>query len=206
MRAKICRHARRLSKLDTPSSLKSSAHAILTRALAVIFRVMTQAWKALNALVLKISNALRRGFNLLSISQTNIATNYCGVTQGDEMSKEQVVNDGVQAIQSGVSGVYADQLGLAYDKGMSEAPQTPGGFTQEQMDQAIADALAADEVIDQEKLAEAQAQAQGQIDALNAALADMTGKYDVEHAAVEGFRGKIDELQGSLDKIKELLG
>lgn len=154
----------------------------------------------------------------------NLIKRLFGVKTGEkEMSKEQIIADGLAAVNAGLQQVIADQLGSAIDKALAEAPV--GGdpskiFSQEELDQKIADALvlakqdldkqladalAADEIIDQEKLEEAHQAAQTEIDAVKAALADVTAKLSVEHEAVQGFKDKVGGLQAALDILKGLI-
>ncbi len=101
------------------------------------------------------------------------------LTQGEEMAKEDIVQAGVGAIQSGVVQVYSDELGKAYDggfqDGVASVPVSEGGFSQEQLDQAVADGVAAQKAADD--LADAQLKAD--FDALvskEAVEAELIGK------------------------------
>lgn len=131
------------------------------------------------------------------------------------MSKEQIVMDGVSAIQSGVAQVYGDELGKAYDGGFGEGvasvpPCEPGGdpskiYSQEEYDAKLAADLAADALIDDEQIAAARAEVQVQVDLVTAALAEMTAKKEIAEGAVQGFKDKIDGLQSALDLLKSLI-
>jgi len=170
-----------------------------------MYHVIQKIWKPLSACLRPITKSLRRGFSLLSTSQINVATNDGGVTQGDDMSKEQVVSDGVAAIQQAI----VDRLGAAYDSGLAEAPVGGGDpskiFSQEEFDAKLAESLAADALIDAEEIAAARAELQLQIDGVNASLVEMTAKYETEHGALQGFKDKVEGLQGALDVLKGLL-
>lgn len=125
------------------------------------------------------------------------------------MAKEDVVAAGVKAIQDGEVQVLTDTLGSVFDQGLASAPVGGGDptkiFSQEELDQKVAEVLAADELLDQEALAAAQAAAQVQIDALSVALQEMTDKYGAEHEALQGFKDKITDLQTALDLLKSLI-
>lgn len=125
------------------------------------------------------------------------------------MAKEDVVQAALTAIQEGQLAILTEQLGSVYDQGLASAPVGGGDpskiFSQEELDQKIAEALAADDVLDQEALSKAQAEAQVKIDELTVALADMTAKFGAEHEAVQGFKDKIDGLQQALDLLKSLI-
>jgi tRNA A37 threonylcarbamoyltransferase TsaD len=75
------------------------------------------------------------------------------VTQGEDMSKEQIVSDVVAEIQAGVVQLYTEKVGEAIDKAMAEVPVGGGDpskiYSQEELDAAVqakADADAAADV------------------------------------------------------------
>ncbi len=113
------------------------------------------------------------------------------------MAKADVVATGLSAIQSGVTQVYSDQLGLAYDGGFTDGVAsvpvgTGGGFQQSDIDAAVAAAQA----VDAQALSDAKAVS-------DAALADLQSKLDTLAAKEGQEAGVIAGLQGSLQAIKD---
>lgn len=127
------------------------------------------------------------------------------------MAKADVVAAGITAIQSGVTQVYTDQLGVAYDGGFTDGVAsvpagTGGGFQQSDIDAAVAAAIAplnqsisdltAKDAGDVQALADAKV-------ASDAAVADLQGKLDTLAAAKSVDDGIISGLQGALQQIKD---
>lgn len=92
-------------------------------------------------------------------------------------------------------------LGACYDQGLADAPPAGVGFTQADIDAAVAAAQA----VDAQALAAAQAQAQSDIAAVQSALDAMTSKEQLEEGAVADVKASILQVQASFDAIKALL-
>lgn len=129
-------------------------------------------------------------------------------TKGVIMAKADVVAAGLAAIQSGVTQVYSDQLGLAYDGGFKDGVasvpvSTGGGFQQSDIDAAVkaakdADALAlsASQAADAQAFSDAKAASDSAIAALQSKFDDLAKKEGSEASVIAG-------LQGSLQAIKD---
>lgn len=125
------------------------------------------------------------------------------------MSKEQIVVDGVAAINAGVQQVFADQMGLAIDKAIAElpVPQPGGGFTQEDLDKARADQKGADQlVIDDlsQKLAQALADDTADKDALALVQAQLEALH-LEHDVLLSKEATEAQVIAGLAQAKSVL-
>ncbi len=125
------------------------------------------------------------------------------------MSREEVVTNGVAAIQAAEVEAISNELGKAFDSGLAEAPVGEGGISQEQVDAmiktAVDKAIADDELLDIQALADAKA-------ASDLMLADLQTKFDelaveeeLEKNTVKRIQDSLDEVQASFDAIKALL-
>lgn len=129
------------------------------------------------------------------------------------MGRQEVIDGQVSAIQSGQLEVLKSGLGVAFDAGMSESGG--GGFTQTDIDNAVAAAVLPlnDQIVglqgqvqaDAQVLADAQAKAQADLDAVSKSLVDMTAKEQLEELAVADVAAKIAQVQEAFDAIKALL-
>ncbi len=113
--------------------------------------------------------------------------------------KQDVVDAGVAAVQAAEVAALKEQLGLAYDSGVSDAQG--GGLSQADVDAAVQAVKDADAAI----LEAAKADFQAQLSAVQQALSDMTAKEQLEEAAVADVKAKIDSVQEAFDKIKAFL-
>lgn len=130
------------------------------------------------------------------------------------MSKEQIIADGLAAVNAGLQQVIADQLAVACDKTLAEAPIGGGDpskiFSQLELDQKIADALvlakqesdlqlasalAADEVIDQELLAQVRAEAAAALAEIQARFDQLTEKEGKESQVLSGLQSSLEQMK-----------
>lgn len=135
------------------------------------------------------------------------------------MSKELVVAEQKSAILAGQDAALQAGLELVYDKALAEAPVGGGGFTQEQMDAAVALAVA--------PLNEANALLQGQVDFhvakdvedekqiaagklaledLRVAFEALSAKEQVEAGIIDGLKGSLAILQDVVAKLSGVVG
>lgn len=147
------------------------------------------------------------------------------------MGKLDVVAAQKAAVLSGQDAALEGGLGACYDQGSADGvasvPASEGGFSQEQLnaavasalaaaqagsDQALADqkaasdaAFAADEAEDEKALVALQASMQEKLDALNAELVAMTAKEQIQELAVAAVKASILEVQAAFDAIKAIL-
>jgi len=116
--------------------------------------------------------------------------------------KQDVIDAGVAAVQEAEKAALAEQLGVAYDAGMADAPKPEGGgLSQADVDAAVA----AQKAIDDKAMADAQALADGKMADLQKALEDMTAKEQLEEAAVADVQAKVEQVQAAFDAIKAIL-
>ncbi len=102
----------------------------------------------------------------------------------------------------------SDAAGQLFDKIMAdEVSQQPviQGFTQDQMDAAVAAGVTTAQAADAVSLAQAQAQAQSALQVVQAALDSMTAKEQLEEQAVAGLQSSIGQVQSALDAIKAII-
>lgn len=114
------------------------------------------------------------------------------------MSKEQIVADALQAISAGQSQVLSDAIGKAVDQSAVEQKASDGTLSQADLDKAVADALAAQKVVDDKALADAKAAADAAMADIQKQLSDMSAKEQAEE-------GVISSLQGSLQKAQDAI-
>ena len=130
------------------------------------------------------------------------------------MPKEEIVANGVSAIQIAEVEALSAQLGIAYDAG--KADQAAPVLDQSAVDAAVAvalaqakvesdAALAAVLVLDAQALAEAQAKAVADVAAVQELLAVMTAKELGEELVVSNLQNSVLAVQASLDAIKSLI-
>ncbi|MGZ6468426.1 MAG: hypothetical protein ACXWQJ_14095 [Bdellovibrionota bacterium] len=114
------------------------------------------------------------------------------------MTKEEIVQAGVAAIQSAQVQAISDQLGIAVDSAIASVPPSAGGFSQADIDTAVAAAKAVD--------AEAMASAKS---ASDAALADMQSKLDAlkgqEESAIAELQESMAKAQAAIAAVMALL-
>ncbi len=113
--------------------------------------------------------------------------------------KQDVVDAGVAAVQAAEVAALKEQLGLAYDSGVSDAQG--GGLSQADVDAAVQAVKDADAAI----LEAAKADFQAQLSAVQQALSDMTAKEQLEEAAVADVKAKIDSVQEAFDKTGRII-
>lgn len=110
--------------------------------------------------------------------------------------------------------------GALYDAGFADGVASVpvvvgGGFTQENIDaavaaqkaiddQALADALAADQAVDEAKLAELQAQCDVDKAALQVKIDELVAKQANDEATVKGLQDAMSAVQASWDAVKAL--
>lgn len=100
------------------------------------------------------------------------------------MAKDASVQKGIDSVSSAIGVVYDE----GFQDGVASVPQSPGGFSQEQVDTMVADAVAAAKADDQAKLDDMSLQ-------LGKALSDD-----------EADKKAIADKQSLIDQIKALLG
>lgn len=120
------------------------------------------------------------------------------------MAKEDVVAAGVLAVQAAEEQALKDQLGIAYDAGALDQKAADGTLSQADLDAAVAQAVAAVQSVDAQALAEAQANAQGDLSLVQSALDAMTAKEQLEEKVVSDLNDAIQAVQASFDAIKAL--
>lgn len=105
------------------------------------------------------------------------------------MAKVEVVSAQKAAVLAGQDAALELGLGACYDQGLIDAgAPAPVGFSQEEMDAAVAVAKAAD------------------AEALNAAVAEVQGHLDAMVEKDNADVAALAALQAKLDQIKALLG
>lgn len=122
--------------------------------------------------------------------------------------RQEVIDAGVSQIQAGQAQAINDGVAAVYDKALAEGVasvpvQSGGGFNQDDIDKAVADARAVDaqamndlQAADQKDAADAKA-------ASDAAMADLQAKMDALAAAKGQEDGVISGLQGSLKSLQD---
>lgn len=142
------------------------------------------------------------------------------------MAKSDVVSAGVAAIQSAESQALSDQLGIAYDAGVSDQKgidgSAPGQFTQNDIDNAVAaakavdaqaltDSQAADAAAlagalanDSTTAAQALSDSNAALAKLQASLDAMTAKDAADVSAMASFQTSIAAAQANLSAIEAL--
>lgn len=138
------------------------------------------------------------------------------------MAKVDVVQAGVQSVQAAEAQALSDALGAFYDSVVADQPAAGGGFTQADIDSAVAAAqtadaatLSASQAADAAALAGALASdaaaAQTALDASNASLASlqaaldaMTAKDTADGAALAAFQVNVAQAQANLTAIEAL--
>lgn len=117
--------------------------------------------------------------------------------------KEEVIQAAVVAIQAQDTQVLTDQLGIVYDADRDSTGGV-GTYTQEQFDAKLAEALGADEALDVQALADAQAAFDVKFAKVQSDLEAMTEKEGLEAKAVKDVQASIDSVQAAFDAIKAL--
>jgi hypothetical protein len=135
-------------------------------------------------------------------------TKFLTPQKGENMSKEQVLADAKVAFAQKQDEVLSQVLGDVFDKAQAEVPPSQGGFSQADIDKAVADAVAALQAKDDadvKALADAHAEA-------DAAIADLKGQLDAavkskqaEDSVVQGLQAKADEIQKLIDALRGLV-
>lgn len=124
------------------------------------------------------------------------------------MAKEDVVAAQYQAIQDGEAELVKGALGACYDQGVADQAAAGGsgaGFSQADIDAAVAKAVSDAQAVDAQALSDAQASAAASLAAVQQSLVDMTAKEQLEEQAVAQFQGSLASLQGALDQFKALI-
>ncbi|MES1988408.1 MAG: hypothetical protein V4440_10315 [Pseudomonadota bacterium] len=114
------------------------------------------------------------------------------------MAKADVVAAAVAAVQQGEAQVLADQFGSVFDQ--AEAQGTGPGFTQADIDAAVASAQG----IDAQALADAKAASDAAMATLQAQLDDATAKKNADESVIAGLQSSADKLQAAVDLIHSL--
>lgn len=135
---------------------------------------------------------------------------------GGKMNKADVVAAAVAAVQAGQVQVLSDQFGSVFDQ--AEASGNGPGFTQADIDKAVAAQKAADQVLidaanaqDGLDVASLQAAkdalsaAQGQILDLGKQLAASGDKLTADEGVINGFKGSIEQLKGLLAQLEAII-
>lgn len=110
------------------------------------------------------------------------------------MTRDESISQGMDAIKQG----QMDALGVSFDNGSASGA---GGFSQADIDKAVAQAQA----LDAQALKDAQDKATADLAAVQSALDAMTAKEGIEEKAVAKVNDSVEQLQASLDAIKALL-
>ncbi len=116
------------------------------------------------------------------------------------MAKEEVVAAQLAAIQSAQTQALVDGLGAVYDQAALDQKAADGTLSQADVDAAVAAAQA----VDAQALADATAQFNSDLAAVQTALDDMTAKEAMEEEAVKAVQASIDSVQASFDAIRAL--
>lgn len=128
--------------------------------------------------------------------------------------KSEVVAKGVSDLQSALSQAQSDFLGGFYDAVVSDQPvvQPSGGFSQADIDVAVAASKAADaqalsdtQAADAKAMSDAVADVQVQLDAANQALADAIAKDKKDSAAAQALKASVVSIQAALDALNALV-
>jgi hypothetical protein len=117
------------------------------------------------------------------------------------MAKSDVVQAQLAAIQQAQIDAIVAGLGAAYDAGMADVAPAQPGFTQADLDKAVADAKAADAQV----LADAQAKAVADMAALQGQFDSLSSKEAGENKIIVGLQGSIATLQSSLQALAALI-
>ncbi len=110
------------------------------------------------------------------------------------MTRDEAIQAGLDALRQG----QIDALGGAFDAGLSNG--TPVGFTQADIDAAVAAAQA----VDAQVLSDAQAASAASVAAVQLALDEMTAKEQLEEVAVADVQAKVTALKASMDAFLAL--
>ena len=126
------------------------------------------------------------------------------------MGKAEAVAAQLAAVLAGQNQALSDGLGACYDAGLADAPAPPpaGGFSQADLDAAVAAAvgpLQAKISQDAADLSAAQADCAQKLAELQAALDAMTAKELGEEGLVSQLQGSVAAVQDALDKIKSFV-
>lgn len=123
------------------------------------------------------------------------------------MSKDEIVSMQLQAISDSQTAALKSCLEATVDLAVASMPPSEGGmgFTQEQMDQAIAAAVTAKSEEDAVVLSQAHAQAEADLATASQALAEMTAKELSAEGVVSDFKVKLDGMQSSFEAVKSSL-
>lgn len=133
-------------------------------------------------------------------------------TGGIVMAKADVVATGLTAIQSGVTQVYSDQLGLAYDGGFTDGVAsvpvgTGGGFQQSDIDAAVKAQVDADALVlatAQKQGADALAALQSSFDALKSKDDALVVKEGAEAQTLQSLQTAKDQLAAVLASLNAI--
>lgn len=113
--------------------------------------------------------------------------------------KDDAVAAALVAVQAGETQVLTDQLGAVYDQG--EAQGTGPGFTQADIDAAVAAAQA----VDATALQAAQADASAKLAVLQGSLDALTAKEAPEAQLIASLQSSAVSLKAALDAIDAAL-
>lgn len=119
------------------------------------------------------------------------------------MARADVITAGVAAIQTAEIQALSDQLGLAYDSGISDQKAVDGStgtFTQNDIDNAVAAAQAVDAVT----LATAQKQSAAALATLQASLDAETAKETSDTALIASLQSSVASVQSSIAALAAL--
>ena len=119
--------------------------------------------------------------------------------------KEDSLATRLAQLQAGVVQAESDAISGSYDDGLADGvasvPAGTGGFTQADIDSAVAAAQA----IDAQALSDAQAKAASDLASVQQQLSDMTTKEQGEELVVTNLQTSVAAVQSSLDAIKALI-
>jgi hypothetical protein len=122
------------------------------------------------------------------------------------MAKEDKVQAFVDSVAAAEKQVLVDEGGKLYDgafgEGVASVPAGgPGGFTQEQMDQAKLDAAAAQAGIDAAQLQAAVDAAKADHDAMQAALDAIVAGKQAAESVVKDLQDKLTAAKASFEAV-----
>lgn len=135
--------------------------------------------------------------------------------KGKKMAKEDKVLAFVQAVQAAEVQVLTEKGGELFDgafaEGVASVPATSGGdpskiFSQAEMDQAKADAAAAQAGVDQVALQAAVDAANQSLAALQVKLDEMTAKDQAAEGVVSDFQVKLKASQDAFNAVFAFIG
>lgn len=124
------------------------------------------------------------------------------------MAKVDVVAAQKSAILAGQDAALEAGLEAVYDQAALDQKASDGTLSQSDVDAAVAAAIAPLNLqiaADAQALSDAQAKAASDLAAVQAALADMTSKEQLEEQSVLALQNAVGAVQSSLDAIKALV-